>query len=365
MGSGRLSTHFRGERYYGGFRFERRVNNALTVVNIINVEDYIRGVVPYEMSSSWPLEALKAQAICARTYAIRTLNKHNSHGIDLCAEMCCQVYRGRRAATARTNQAVDETRAMYVVHNGVLAETLYASSHGGGSENNENIWQGTPRPYLRGVVDNYEDRVAHRIANNNWTFTISQAAVTQRVRNAGHPNASTIVSMHVSQYSPTGNVVSVVMRDSNGRSYTFSRRAGLQAAFGAIRSQRFNIGSVQWQQGGQILANVPAQQVNTTQFHLVGGNTAGEAVSTTVTGTLVAIDGTNTNRNVTTGGGSRVTQGSPTSPANGNFTLQGRGWGHSLGMSQWGALAQAEMGRSAEQIIRHYYTGAQVVRASG
>lgn len=364
----RPSTHNRGERYFGGFRFERRVPEAMTVVNIVNIEDYVQGVIPYEMSNTWPLEALKAQAICARTYAMRTLNKHSAHGFDLCTEMDCQVYRGRRAANATTDRAVNETTGMYVTHNGVLAETLYVSSHGGGSENNENIWAGTPRPYLRGVLDNYEDRVAHRISNYNWTHTLSQATVTQRVRNAGHPNASNIVSMHVSLYSATGNVVSVNMTDANGRNYTFSRRAGLQAAFGAIRSQRFNIGSVTWQQGGSVFANAPAQSISTSQYQVISGSADGTVSTSTVTGALVAIDGSGTGGThrdvIAVGGGSRPISGAPTGPVNGNFILTGRGWGHSLGMSQWGAFSQAELGRTAEQIIRHYYTGVQVTRAT-
>jgi stage II sporulation protein D len=218
------------------------------------------------------------------------------------------------------------------------------------------------------VLDTYEDRVAHRISNYNWTHTISQTALTQRVRNAGYPNASSIVSIRVSQYSPTGNVVSAALRDSNGREYTFSRRAGLQAAFGAIRSQRFNIGNVTWQQGGgKVYANQPAREITTSQYHVITGTTGGATNTSTVSGTLVAIDGTGSagaHRNVVAGGGSRPTSGNWTSPVNGNFILTGRGWGHSLGMSQWGAFSQAELGRTAEQIIRHYYTGAQVVRAS-
>ncbi|MCL2627873.1 MAG: SpoIID/LytB domain-containing protein [Oscillospiraceae bacterium] len=354
----RPSTHFRGDQYFGGFRFERRVSTALTVVNIVELEDYVQGVVPYEMSPNWPLEALKAQAICARTYALSQLNKHNTaHGFDLCNTMDCQVYRGRNNASNNSNTAVTSTAGMVVTYNGALAQTFYVSSHGGASENNENIWAGTPLPYLRGVIDDYEDRIASLISNYNWTITISQEDITARVRNAGHAGASTIATLRVSQYSPTGNVVSVVATDTNGRDYTFSRRAGLQSLFGAtpLRSQRFNIGAVTWQPGSAIFVNMPALSVNLNQYSAITGS----GVSA-VSGSLMAIDGSGNIVNVA-GGGPSVTEGAATGPVNGNFIVNGRGWGHSVGMSQWGAYSQAlHFGRTAQQIIQHYFTGVQI-----
>jgi len=361
MNDPRPSTHYRGFNYFGGFRFERRVSATLTVVNIVELEDYVQGVVPYEMSPNWPIEALKAQAICARTYALSQLNKHNTaHGFDLCNTMDCQVYRGRNNASANSDAAVTGTAGMVVTYNGALAQTFYVSSHGGGSENNENVWAGTALPYLRGVIDTYEDRVASLISNYNWTFSISQENITQRVRNAGHTSASTIATLRVSQYSPTGNVISVIATDTNGREYTFSRRAGLQSLFGAtpLLSQRFNIGEVTWRQGGTLFVNSPAQGINLNDYRVITGTG-----SSTISGSLVAIDGSGNIVNVV-GGGSGVSAGTATGPVNGNFIVTGRGWGHSIGMSQWGAYSQAlHFGRTAEQIIKHYFTGVQITQA--
>jgi len=360
IGNPRPSTHYRGERFYGGFRFERRAATVLTIVNIVNIEDYVQGVVPYEMSNSWPIEALKAQALCARTYAMSMLNKHNSQGFDLCTEMDCQVYRGRRLSNAATDRAVNETAGMYITHNGRLAETFYVSSNGGASENSENIWSAA-QPYLKGVMDPYEADVVSRISGYNWERTMTQAEVTTRVR-ATHPNAVSIVSMWVSQYTPTGNVLSVTLRDANGRDYVYSRRAGLQSALGvdAIRSHRFNIGSTVWQPGSTLFVNSPARTVvGTTTYSVIGGD--GRIVSVPSTG-MIAIDGSGTNRTVV-GGGSGTTSGTPTAPVNGIFTIRGTGWGHNVGMSQWGAFSQAQHhGRTAEQIIQFYFTGVTIVR---
>ena len=353
----------RTERYNGAFRFERRSATLVTVVNMVDIEDYVQGVVPYEMSNSWPLEALKAQAMCARTYGLSMVNKHSAHGFDLCTEMDCQVYRGRRATNANSDRAVTETRGMFVTHtNGTrLCETFYVSSHGGASENSENIWTAT-RSYLKGVMDPYEANVIPRISGYNWTRTISQTQVTANVRRT-HPTAATIASIWVSQYTPTGNVLSITLRDVNNRDYTYSRRAGLQSALGvdAIRSHRFNIGSTVWQPGGNIFVNSPATMITqASQYSVV--DAAGNVVSVAGTG-MMAIDGASQTRAVQ-GGGAGITSGTPTGPVNGNFTIAGTGWGHNVGMSQWGAFSQAHYyGRTAEQIIQFYFTGITIVKA--
>ena len=85
------ATWFKGYRYYGGFQY-RRSGGDLTVINIVDVEDYVKGVLPYEMNNAWPLEALKAQAVCARTYAAAISSSHASAGFDVCNNTHCQMY---------------------------------------------------------------------------------------------------------------------------------------------------------------------------------------------------------------------------------------------------------------------------------
>jgi len=291
----------RNYTFFGGFRFERR-GSSLIVVNIVDIEDYVKGVVPYEMSPSWHIEALRAQAITARSFAMfRMLNptpKAVNNRFDLCVEACCQVYWGNRNATARTDQAITSTANLIVTHNGSIAETLYSSSHGGGSENNENVFLGPPRPYLRGVIDTYEEDV--NIPNYNWTVTVSQSTLTSRVR-LTHSNAGTIHWVQP-EFTPTGNVRSVLVYDNNSREFRFTGRAALQRLFGGstvMRSQRFTIDNA---------------------------------------GTDGWVD----------------VRGS-------NVVLRGRGWGHSIGLSQWGAQSMASVrGRTADQIIHHFYTGVQI-----
>jgi len=350
-------TWFKGYRYNGGFQYARRDGMQLTVVTFVKVEDYVQGILPYEMSNSWPMEALKAQACCARTYAFASLNRHGANGFDLCTTEHCQVYRGRGAANSRTDQAVDETAGMYITYEGAICQTYYASSNGGASENIENVWT-EAIPYLRGVVDPYEADVVHRISNYHWTITYTPAQITERLRSRGF-NVSTIVSMVVSQYSPTGNVVSVTMTDSNGRRHVFSRRAQLISALG-IPTQRFNIGSQRWE-AGSIFANDPAQAVDPgSQIFAIDGN--GDKIA--VPGdNMFAVTGSGDVAVVT--GETEASGGSDTNLINGVFTIRGTGRGHSVGMSQWGAYSMAlNHNMSYIEIIQFYFTGVEITRVN-
>jgi stage II sporulation protein D len=164
--------------------------------------------------------------------------------------------------------------------------------------------------------------------------------------------------MEVSQFSPTGNVVSVTMTDSNGRRHVFSRRTQLITALG-VPTQRFNIGSQRWEPGA-IFVNDPALPVDSgIQRFAIDGN--GE--TTAVPGdNLVAITGTGDVASIageTTGSG-----GSSTNLVNGVFTIRGTGRGHSVGMSQWGAFSMAHYhNMTFEDIIKFYFTGVEITQA--
>ena len=128
---------------------------GLTVVNVLNLEDYLRGVVPNELSpQSFPqIEALKAQAVAARTYALRNRGQYEARGYDICATPACQVYRGRSSEHPLTDQAVEETRGIIASYRGALINALYTSTCGGHTEDGENIFEGEDEfPYLNGVA---------------------------------------------------------------------------------------------------------------------------------------------------------------------------------------------------------------------
>ena len=103
-------TWFKGYKWHGGFEYRRVTGGNINVINVVNIDDYVKGVLPYEMSPSWPLEALKAQAVCARTYALLQTKHYKSYQFDVCNTTDCQVYYGTNKASSLSNQAVDETK---------------------------------------------------------------------------------------------------------------------------------------------------------------------------------------------------------------------------------------------------------------
>lgn len=143
---------FNEKPYRGRLEVFANTRGTLTVVNVVALEDYVRGVVPNELSpSGWPqIEALKAQAVAARTYAVSNLGRFAADGFDLTPDTRSQVYGGRSTEHPLTDRAVLETRGRIATYKGVPINALYTSTCGGRTEDAENIFGGTPVPYLRG-----------------------------------------------------------------------------------------------------------------------------------------------------------------------------------------------------------------------
>ena len=141
-------VRFNDKPYRGKIEVFANPRGALTVVNVIGLEDYVRGVVPNELN--YPaIEALKAQAIAARTYALKNRGQFASEGFDLLPTTRSQVYRGLSSETPLTSRAVEETRGMIATYNGQPINALYTSTCGGRTEDSENIFN-EAMPYLRG-----------------------------------------------------------------------------------------------------------------------------------------------------------------------------------------------------------------------
>jgi hypothetical protein len=169
-------------RPYRGY-LEATVNgsNALTVVNVVSLEDYLRGVVPAELSpEAFPeKEALKAQAIAARTYAVKRRGQFEAGGYDLCATAACQVYRGYAAERPLSNAAVAETAGEVLTFEGELIDALYTSTCGGRTENAENVFS-ERQPYLVSRACLLEARTPVVTAVNDGPLPL-EAAVLRRL----------------------------------------------------------------------------------------------------------------------------------------------------------------------------------------
>ena len=129
------------KKYFGGVRVNKN-KNSLTVINLAPVEEYLRGVVPNEMSPSFNAEALKAQAVAARSFTLKNRNRHNSEGFDLCATTHCQIFGGADSATNFTDEIIKSTRGEVLVLNGRIVDTNFHTDSGGMTESVENVWGG-------------------------------------------------------------------------------------------------------------------------------------------------------------------------------------------------------------------------------
>ena len=130
----------------------------MTVINHLSMQEYLYGVVPCEMVYAWHIEALKTQAVCARSYAYTAgfgSATNISKPYTICDTTSSQVYKGYGAERKSTNEAVDATRGKIIYYNGKPARAYYSSTSGGSTENVEDVW-GTPQGYLRQVSDIYE-----------------------------------------------------------------------------------------------------------------------------------------------------------------------------------------------------------------
>ena len=342
-------TWFRGNRYRGGFEYTVS-GGGLQVVNVVDLEDYVKGVLPYEMPGDWDLEALKAQAVCARTFACLNSKHLSAYGFDVCTSTDCQVYNGVGNATSATDRAVEETEGECLYYDGELAEAYYHSSDGGATEDAENVW-GTDVPYLRGKEDPYEADID--IPDYEYTVTYTWDELTWVLQNSGY-DIGDVVDAYVSAYTDLGNVYSVTFVDSRGntlvRTGDDARMAFYSTTLGKnVPSLRFTITGGTGGSGG-----VAVNSGSNTLDSLDG------AAVLSGSGDLSRLDGER-HTAVTSGGQVTVSGGSSGGTASRDgITITGTGNGHNVGMSQYGAKAMAEQGCDYIDILEFYFTGIRV-----
>ncbi len=349
----KATTWFKGYRYYGGFQYQRIDGGDLNVVNFLTMDDYIKGVIPYEMNAEWPLEALKAQAVAARTYTASHLNHHSGSGFDLCCDVDCQAYRGVNASDINTDRAVEETSGMYMTYEGEYVNAFYFSSDGGATENCENVFN-EPLPYLRGKEDPYEAYID--TGHDSWSYIYTADEITAILRLKKY-NCGQIVSV-TPTYTAMGNIYSLKFTDINGVNWVFSKdRAGSilysQTYRKYTHSQRFTVTDADapdeenryYVAGGDDTAIIPEM------MYVVSGDGTVTSVGGTGNAVLLTADGTETISLRGYSGGTITAS---------KFLIRGSGWGHNVGMSQYGARAMAELGYSYTDILSFYYEGVEI-----
>lgn len=354
-GGGAYITLSKGCLYPGGFRFERIGGGNMTVVNMVEFEEYVEGVVATEMSDSWPVEALKAQAVAARSYAITLGSKHSARHFDICDDVHCQAYTGQTRTGSNTRAAVEQTAGQVVLYNNKVAETYYYSSNGGASESVSVVWASNQAsyPYLVGKADPYE---AASGVQNDYTKTVSSDTLVAALKSKGYNTVgSSIVSVAVVSLTDSGNPKQVTFTDNNGRQFTLDSRY-VKDMLG-LQSYRYGFGSPEASASG-VSVNGSAPVNSISGLYAVNGSgnvapVAGDVYVLTGSGTVRLEQGG-------TGSGGGLGSLSSTTGNNGWFTFIGKGWGHNVGMSQYGAYAMARQGYNYREILQFYYTGVTV-----
>jgi stage II sporulation protein D len=223
---GRADNGVRGGAYRGSAQLVRAGRRVL-VVNRLRLERYLYGVVAAEMPASWPAEALAAQAVIARSYALRARRPTGPY--DLFADVRSQVYGGLSTESPATTAAVDATRAQVVTAGGTVAQTFFHSSSGGATAASEEVWGGMPIPYLRSVDDPHDDLSPY----HRWTATFT-------ARDAAHRLASVspgrLRTLRVTSRTPSGRAALVEVTGRRGTAQAPAAR--VQALLG-LRSTWF------------------------------------------------------------------------------------------------------------------------------
>ena len=275
-------TTINGKNYRGAVRLQNR-NGRLTVINRVTVEEYLRGVVPEEMPPEWNMEALKAQSVAARTFALKNRHRHVKDGYDLCAVNHCQQYGGIAAERTATNQAIAATRGEAVVYKGQPIDALFHTDSGGMTENSENVW-GSSIPYLRSVTEVYPHTQAW---DKNITADDLKAILARHGKTLDSLKRITLSSLDAG-------------------------KAADRTASGRVRSVRFDGNKGQVTVSGNDLRSWLG--LRSTLFQMTLRNDV--------------------------------------------VFITGYGWGHGLGLSQWGAKAFADVKHMKyTDILSHYYTG--------
>lgn len=328
------SVNINGTIYRGGVEFYPS-SGKLTVINFVNINDYIAAVVGKEMSPSWNIEALKAQAVCARSYCIATWNRHSSLGFNMCSLQDCQTYMGISGETESTKRAASETKDQVVMYGSSVATTVYSASDGGSTAYSKHVWGGDI-PYLQAVEDIYEN--PNEAVRSSWTNTFTKSDIKSKLAASGI-NIGEVTDMKVTGKDEYGRVYEVTIYGTNGNHVLKNEKT--RSLFN-LYSQKYTISS----------------SGKTADSEIYAASSEGIKIITDNVIAKVYVDGLLTVR----GGASTKTykENESASSTGDTFTINGSGWGHGVGMSQYGAKAMADQGFGYKDILTFYYKGTYI-----
>ena len=259
--------------------------NKILFINYLPLETYLLGVVPKEMSPSWHLEALKAQAVAARSYAYFLILKSEDKEYDVAATTASQVYGGAGVGNEKTKRAVLETRGEILTYNNEPVLSYFHAHSGGVLEDASLVWR-TDLPYYKVV----QDDISQTYKPLCWHVSIAKPQILKALQKHGF-RVNKIKALQPAKYSPSGRIIKVA-----------------------------------------VTTDTDVLKVNSNSLRIWLGPTK-------IKSTLCSIEN----------------QGNV-------YIFSGKGYGHGVGMSQWGAQGLASQGQNYRQILNHYYPGTEVKR---
>ncbi len=269
--------------YRGDLLIAKDANNDLLLVNVLDIESYIKGVLVHEISPKWPLAAIKAQAVAARTYAFYQRRVMKEKLYDVTADVSSQVYGGCKAEKGRTNRAVNFTAGEVLAYDGEVFPAYFHATCGGVTEKAAELWKIDIEPLAGGRLCSFCSNSPHYF----WKKALDLKTVCKKLGDRctlkGEP-----AGLAIKERNPTGRVRTLVLEDNAGRT----------------------------------------MEISAKDFrHLMGSDVV-----------------RSTNFSITL--------------EKGKVVLSGKGWGHGVGLCQWGAFGMARQGHDYEKILDFYYPGA-------
>lgn len=325
-----------GTIYRGGVEFFVNSQGLLNVINFVNINDYVAGVVGKEMSASWPIEALKAQAVCARSFALRSFNKHSSHGFNLCATQDCQVYQGIKGESESTIMASEETKDEILTYNGSVAEALYSSSSGGATAYAKNVWGGDVS-YLKGIYDPYD--LASDNPRASWKVDLTKEDIKEKLKNASI-DIGDVLNFKVTKADENGRSYEVTIFGTKG---DYVLKNDKTRSFFNFYSQNYTITGNGADKKEVYAITSPLKTLSLSDYLSLGSK------SSSVVGDTLYV--------ISSKGESSI---DITPSSYDSFTINGKGWGHGVGMSQYGAKQMALEGFDYKEILDFYYKGTEI-----
>ncbi len=358
--------------YDGTFMFRRYISGStdgVSLTDIIPLGEYIKGVLPYEISSSWPIEAQKAFAICVRSYTLAGVRHESTYQVDLCNTTHCQVYNGRTRVTDVVEQAVDETDGLVMSYNGKIVTAYYSAVTGGVTVNVEDAWGGKSQPYLVAVKTPWENFTSH--SEGVWQTEVSGKELCSYLSGTkGYTSLrGEITDISIDELATNSTYIyKLTFTDSYGTKVSVKTTDGVRTALSKyVNSSNFVVGKGSVETTKTEFVTVTPDDLNVAASDGVYSVNEESAVNVmTHNGNAEAEI---KNSYVLTGKGRISLSGSTAFTENitlyaenpNNFIFSGKGWGHGVGLSQWGVKDLANLGYEAIEILGKYFTGIEIL----